>query len=246
MAVRLKKIIELVFNIIFPPQCVNCKKKIETGNSINSAICKDCFSKMEIANCFYCPLCSRRLYEPKKSCHQETKFILAAATFYENNIIQNLIQALKYNNLKSAAKPLAEILKTYTEKINLLSLISAENFIVIPIPLYPKKQRRRGFNQITLIYKNLEQIISEKLPKIQENILLRVKNISSQTECANYDEREKNIKDSFIVKNPEIIKNKNVLLIDDVFTSGATLNEAVNVLKNSGAKKIIGLVIART
>jgi len=246
---RLKKIIGLFLNTIFPPQCVNCKKKIETADAINTAICADCFNKIEITNCFYCPRCLKRLYEPKKSCHKETKFILGAATFYENDSIQNLIQALKYNNLKSAAKPLAEILKNYIEK-NIFNRdtnfsINFENYIALPIPLSPQKQRARGFNQIVVVYQILEKITNQKMPKLLENVLIRTRNTRSQTKCANYDERVKNISGSFAIKNPEVIKNRNILLIDDVFTSGATLNEAVKILKTAQAKKIIGLVIAR-
>ncbi|MDI6734484.1 MAG: phosphoribosyltransferase family protein [Patescibacteria group bacterium] len=246
---KFKKLAGFVFNMIFPSQCVNCQKKINKLDSINSSVCLDCFNTIEITNCFYYPLCKKRLYKPEALCHKEAKFILAAATFYENQTIQNLIRALKYNNVKSTAESLTLILKKYIENVFLNrggeSLINFENYITIPIPLSPKKQRERGFNQITLVYKTLNQIMGEKLPLLQENILSRIKNTRSQTKCLNYDERVKNISGAFFVKNPEAVKNKNILLIDDIFTSGATLNEAVKTLKNAQAKKIISLVIAR-
>ena len=78
-----------------------------------------------------------------------------------------------------------------------------------------------------------------------KNCLLKNKNALPQMEIENREERTKNIADSFFVKNPELIKRKNILLIDDIVTSGSTLREAAKILKSAGAKKIIAITAAK-
>lgn len=118
--------------------------------------------------------------------------------------------------------------------------------IIIPIPLHAKRLNWRGFNQSELICK----IIAEKYSiPIFNNILTRVKNNKPQVEMPDFERREKNIDGIFAI-NPKIylspqIKKANVLLIDDVITSGATIKQAGSVLKQAGFKKIYGLAAAK-
>jgi len=233
---------ELVLDIIFPPQCLICKKKLE--DHVLKVVCKNCFQKIGINNGFFCPKCKKRLYEPKNNCHPETKFILAAATFFENEIIRELIYALKYKNLKSAVEPIFEILKIYLEKICAAEIFESNNFLIIPVPLHKKRERARGFNQTQLLAQKLSLFLNNV--QIEKNALIKTKNTKSQTELNNYEEREKNIAGSFAANEPQKIKGRNIILLDDVFTSGATMKEAVRILKEVGAKKIIGLVIVKT
>ena len=113
------------------------------------------------------------------------------------------------------------------------------NFILIPIPLSDKKKKKRGFNQSEEIAK----IISE-VTKIETdfNCIIKVKDNKSQTELTR-KERIENVKNTFkIIKN---IKNKNILLLDDVYTTGSTMEECAKTLKSAGANKVWGITIAR-
>lgn len=153
---------------------------------------------------------------------------------------------LKYKRIKTALNPLTEIMGSYLEKvISNLSLVIS-NSVIVPIPLHSKKERERGFNQAVLIAGVLHECLDVGCPKVEIGVLTKTKNTKSQTDLKNYEERTRNIEGCFALKYPEKISGKNILLVDDVFTSGATMKEAVKVLKRAGARKIIGFVIAKT
>ncbi len=238
----LQKIWNGFLNVLFPSVCVNCGLRGKT------LICENCFSNIEINNSFFCPKCNRRLPAdadlPKTAnlCHPEEKFFLAAAASYQDKAVRELVHALKYNRAKIALESFGEIVKRYSEKV-FRSPLEIENFTMIPIPLHPRKERERGFNQAEL----LAGIMNKELRiKVQEDNLIKIKNTDSQTEAKDYEERERNVSGVFAVEKPEEIAGRNIVLVDDVFTSGATMKEAVHVLKQVGARKIIGFVIAKT
>ena len=236
-------------DVIFPQVCLSCKIYLQNRDGKLSLLCGKCQKQIEINNCFYCPKCGRRLPDAKKFCHQDVRFILAAATSYQNKVSRELIHILKYEKIKTALQPLTEITGLYINKVFRNPYLNIKNFIIIPIPLHPAKERERGFNQASLIAQAVLQSLEAQsevgLPRIETGNLARVKNTKSQTKTKNYEERKENITGCFKIKNPEVITGKNVLLVDDIFTSGATMREAVRILKLSGAKKIIGFVIAK-
>ena len=121
------------------------------------------------------------------------------------------------------------------------SKFGIKNFIVVPIPLHYRRERQRGFNQSKL----LADEISKKFNIQVVECLKRIKNNDPQAKLKSNNEREKNISGCFKIINPEMIKNKNILLVDDVFTTGATINEAVKILKENSARRIIAIVVAK-
>ncbi len=142
------------------------------------------------------------------------------------------------------AEPLAELIYKRLREVRLRSEIerSRTSIIIIPIPLSRKRLRQRGYNQSELLGK----FLSDKLSiRIENNVLYKIKETISQVEIKDRNKRLKNLEGAFEVKNAEIIKNKNVILIDDITTTGATLNEARRILKTAGAKKVIGLTVAK-
>jgi len=222
-----------LLDLIFPPRCLSCQKNLGCG-----VICDDCLSKIKINQTLFCGKCGARLPQPKKICHKNFPYLLGAATNYENEIAKNLIHSLKFQYIKAAAQPLGNLLIQYTEALSL----PLKNFIVIPIPLSKKRLRGRGFNQAELIAKIFAEHF--ELPP-ETNLLVRTKNAKPQSEIKNLKERLLNVKDCFAVINQESVASKNILLIDDVITSGATLLEATAALKNAGARKIIALAVAK-
>ena len=131
------------------------------------------------------------------------------------------------------------------EELSELSVM--ENFrepLLIPIPLSPKRYRERGYNQAELICRELIKIDRNKNFKLEKNILIKPKETEHQARIKNRRERLENIVGSFSVKNVESIKNRNIILIDDITTTGATLAEARKILKKSGARKIIAFTVA--
>jgi ComF family protein len=231
-----KKFLEKTLDVLFPKRCIGCFNFV----SNNSYFCKDCLSKIQIFDSFFCPKCKARIPGIKKICHQEEKFILGSATNY-NEPVKQAIWRLKFKFITSGAEPLTNLLINYFKNLNLQEL-KIENFIVIPIPLSKKRLKERGFNQSELIAKLFAKHFNLKL---ETNILYRIKNAKPQSEINDFSLRKENVLNCFAVLNKNLIQNKNVILIDDVVTSGATFKEAVKTLKLAGAKKIIALAIAR-
>lgn len=125
-----------------------------------------------------------------------------------------------------------------------------ENFtepILIPIPLSKKRLCERGYNQAELICKELIKINNLRHGvdiKLENKVLIKPKETKHQAKIENRGERLLNIVGSFDIQNAELIKNRNIILIDDITTTGATLSEAKKVLKHFGARKIIAFAVA--
>ena len=158
---------------------------------------------------------------------------------------------MKYGGKKRIALVWAEVM--YGRILEeLADLQIMENFrepILIPIPLSRKRRRERGYNQAELIAEKLIELdIKHKNFTLEKEILIKTKNTENQAHIEDRRERLNNIIGSFSIKNNienmRRIKNRNIILIDDVVTTGATLEEAKKVLKQMGAKKVIAFTIA--
>lgn len=227
------KMINLVLDIIFPAHCLGCGKNLKNGEFL----CPDCFLKIGVNKTLFCGKCRARLPENKKICHLDFPYVLGAAAGYHNETVKGLIHNLKFNGARRAAKPLGEILIKYLKGLDL----NFENFVIVPVPLGRRRLKTRGFNQAELLAKEISAYFG--IP-VASSALIRAKETKPQTELKSLEERFKNLEESFSVSAPEIISNKNILLVDDVSTSGATLSAAAAALKKSGAKKIIALAAA--
>ena len=186
---------------------------------------------------FFCPACRARQPKNAKICHKDIPYKLAAATRYDGPV-KEWVHALKYRKRQGVLQPIADILVKYLSKLE----FNFNGYVIIPIPLFPAKERKRGFNQAKLIAEKASVFLN--IP-IFNNILVKIRDTKTQTEMENYREREKNVTGCFAVSNPKLITDKKLILVDDVFTSGATTNEAVRTLRAAGAVKIIALVIAK-
>jgi ComF family protein len=214
------KVKNFFLDLIFPKFCLGCKRE---GNFL----CQDCFSTLEI-------LTSHQKFNGKN---------LADLYFpvnYENFLIKKLISNFKYPPLiKELKKELAFVIVSHFLLLDKKPNFS--DFVLVPIPLSKKKLKWRGFNQAEEIAKELADFL--KIPLISD-CLIKIKETRDQVELSEKERRE-NVKGVFFVKNKEKIIGKNVLLVDDVFTTGATMEEAARVLKETGAKKIVGIVVAK-
>ncbi|MBU4348404.1 ComF family protein [Patescibacteria group bacterium] len=232
------KIKNIFLDILFPPICLNCEIDLQK-NEIENKICNECLKSIVINSSFFCPKCKARFAENKKICHLESKYLLASATSYNNKAIKNIIHFLKYKKWKSLENIIKPIIEKYLEDIN----YNFEDFIIVPIPLHPDRQKERGFNQSEII----GQIICNKLNlRLENKIIQRIRYTEPQAKSKTSEERKNNIKNCFALVNSKKVKNKNIILIDDIHTTGLTINEASKTLKNAGVKKIIAFVLAKT
>jgi len=142
---------------------------------------------------------------------------------------------LKYRNLRAIAPFLAELLADY------LRLNPLPGEVLVCVPLHPRRLRERGYNQSSLLARELGKRIN--LPLI-ENCLVRVKQTQPQVRAVNVEERRRNVADAFVCCD-ERVSGKQVILIDDVCTSGATLESCAVALKSKGATSVWGLTLAR-
>ena len=232
----LKTVKNIVLDIVFPPICLTCSKNL-TKNDKYKIICQQCLNSINLYDSLFCPVCLRRV-PVKNECHPNAHYSLAPACHYNNEIIKKLIWQFKYEYWLGVAEPLSELLSNYLKNINM----NFKDFSIIYMPLHKKREFKRGFNQCAI----LANYIGKELKlEIIKNNLIRIKNTETQADLKDYKSREDNIKNSFSINNSESLKGKNILLIDDVYTSGATLNEATRVLKTGGVKKILALVVAK-
>ena len=182
--------------------------------------------------------------EIKKTDWQGNKDILVLFD-YEDKTVKKLIWELKYKNNGEAGRVLSEMI--YSELLEYLSdWIQFENFtdpLLVPVPISKKKLKKRGYNQTEILAEEILKLDEGKNFSLVLNVLKKVKETEDQSSL-NKSKRLKNLKDCFQVKDYKKIKGRNIIVIDDVVTTGATLREIKKTLKNSGANKIKSLVIA--
>ncbi len=165
---------------------------------------------------------------------------------YETHTTRTLIWQLKYKGNKKVASFFAQrMYDLLCEELSDFELYN--NFkdpLLIPIPISKKRKWLRGYNQTELLAKELENIDQSKNFNYLKNVLYKIKDTKSQARLKDKKERQKNLKDSFTVKDISRIKNRNIILLDDVLTTGSTLTEASRVLREAGVRKIIWVTVA--
>ena len=237
-----KKVKETIIEIIFPIKCLNCEKE-------GKFLCDDCFSLIQIIDQKYCHICKKRkpitVFQCPKCKHKTSLFHLFFATTYnekqEDILIKKLIHRFKYEPLiKELSSIFSKVIIAHFKAIG-LNKNFFKDFLIIPIPLYIKREKWRGFNQAEEIANHLSSQL--KISFIKKT-LIRIKNTKPQTETENREERQNNLKEAFKCLNCNLIKGRNILLIDDIYTSGSTMEEAARTLKKNGAKRIWGCVVA--
>lgn len=213
-------ILNTILNIIFPVNCLSCGKS-------GQDLCLPCLNEAGEAE-------------------RESLDWVFPLYDYRHPSIKKAILFLKYKYRKRLANIFAENMHgRILEELGDLSQI--ENFrdpILIPIPLSKKRYRERGYNQSMLLCEKLVKLDKNQNFKLEKDILIKHRETIHQAKIRNRNERLKNLIGTYTVKNKEKIKNRNIILIDDVTTTGATLTEAKKILRKSGAHKVIAFTIA--
>ncbi|MDO8496021.1 MAG: phosphoribosyltransferase family protein [bacterium] len=163
---------------------------------------------------------------------------------YKNKVLEKIIKAFKYRFVVDLAESFHPLVKKYIHflaKDKHFSIL-ADNPLVISVPLHYRRFNWRGFNQAEIIAKMIAKITNLR---VEDGTLIRLSISRPQAEIDKKSERLENMRNQFKISTNKNIKGKTLLLIDDVCTTGATLNECARILKESGAKKVIGFVIAR-
>lgn len=231
-----------ILDFIYPQSCPICQRPLRREEK---EVCEDCWQTLAILPAPFCPYCKSFLEDSAKLLEHvcpyldgaEDRRILAAislGTFDDH--YQNLIHRFKYGKKTPLGKRLARRLG---EAVAREREFARCDFIV-PVPLHRARYRERGFNQSEILAEGVSQAID--LPLVKE-ILKRKKNTKDQT-YLNAQQRAENVRDAFVITQPEKINDKKVILVDDVITTGATLNECARMLQKVGAKKIFAVTLA--
>ncbi len=240
---RVHRIFSIIVDALFSPQCASCDAPVKTNFF---PICDNCTASLLPYTSLFCPHCGNRLPSFLSMCHKECAYILGAGTEFNTPVAQSLVHALKYKNRKYAATVMGKFIAEYFSRTFPMHRLNAATCIIVPVPTSRKHLRTRGYNQAVCIAREFALFSGISEAAIQNNIVIKARTTKSQTECVSVRERKENIKGSFAMKNGTIVRDKDIILIDDVHTTGATMRELSLLLKQNGARKILALVFAKT
>jgi len=228
---QVAKLKGIALDFLFPQWCVGCGKEGEF-------ICYSCRRSLPRVMPPLCPRCGK----PQPSgivcptcVSWQAEIDGIRSPFRFDGVMRQAIHQLKYRNLRAIAKPLAKSLNDY------IAANPIPGEVLIPVPLHPKRLRERGYNQSSLLAKELGKLTS--LPVV-DDCLIRQRHAPPQARSSTVEERRSNVAGAFVCRDHRL-QNKQVLLIDDVSTSGATLDACAAALKATGATSVWGLVLAR-
>jgi ComF family protein len=229
-------------DFFFPPQCVLCRKFLLADRA--GYFCKDCFDSISLNNSPICPRCGM-MFESKEGGDHFCSRCIGWSPFFDmarsvsvyEGMLRKAIHFFKYNNKSMLAAPLGKLLSVYG--VRRLSIKEYE--LIMPVPLHPRRLRQRGFNQSLVLARKAARAWGKK---VSAESLKRLRWTTPQTDLSE-KQRRKNVKGAFSCRE-EAVRGKKILLIDDVYTSGSTVNECARVLKSQGALKVAVLTLART
>lgn len=165
---------------------------------------------------------------------------------YKNAVVRDIIWSLKYDGSLEAASLCATLMYDVIihELTDLHAFHAVEKPLLLPIPLSSEREKERGFNQCVRIANALEKLDNTRYFTLRKNILKKHKNTLSQTKSQSKYMREENLRGCFSISNEDEIRGKDIILIDDVYTTGSTLAEATATLKRAGARSVLCFTFA--
>ncbi len=239
---------ERFLDLLYPPRCGVCKAFCD------GVLCPRCQSQWEFIALPYCRLCGRPFDPQAKAapvcgeCLQHRfRFDYARSAVRYEGVGRETVHALKFGGKPRLAKPMGEAMAEVLRRaLNADDGLLPEGWrsphFLIPVPLHPKTQRQRGYNQAALLAREVGELTG--IPVV-ENAVLQVRHMQPQATLG-ARERWENVKGAFAVAQPELVKGRIVVVVDDVMTTGATLNEIARLLKRCGARYVYCLTFART
>jgi ComF family protein len=236
----INKALEVIGSAVFASNCIICKDPVFRADTM----CYNCWNKIVFIAERVCKTCGR----PLQYSHQDQVYCsnfcatrrwflkeTRASTIY-STVIADIIHQFKYEDQTRHVKMLTNLL------LHAAKYIEADIELIIPVPMHHKSLKSRGYNQAVLIAKSFAHIIKKRW---SGDILFKTKQTNKQM-ILTKAMRICNVKDSFAVQNKHLIEGKKILLIDDVITTGATINECAKVLLQSKALNVSALAVART
>jgi competence protein ComFC len=210
-----KKVFAEILQLIYPNFCAGCNSSLQSAEQV---ICNNCHKHLAVTGKYVIRNATEKLFLGRLNLMHASSLLY----FQKDSISQNLIHALKYNGKYTVASLLGQMMANHIKEAEW----PLQNAVLLPVPLSPNRLQKRGYNQSMLIAKAISDSLC--IP-ISNDIIYRIRNTESQTRKDRL-ERLQNMTDAFGIKNAASFENKHVIIIDDVITSGATIEACYNTL----------------
>lgn len=241
---RVARVCESIVNAVFPRRCVGCGLSRENGGDYLCGLCRDDIFMIDDPLCNTCGTPADIDYDyPEEGfdcglCRKgEYRFDRARSLGLYHSVLKELIHFYKYRNQPGAIVEIEPLLREFFEPRRM----EYQGYVLTSVPLHVKKLKERGFDQAFVLAHTIAEILD--LPLLVRP-LQRVRETFPQTR-KNRVERLKNVRGAFAMVNGEAVIKKNILLVDDVFTTGSTVNEVTRVLKKAKANQVQVFTLAR-
>lgn len=234
------KLVETMLDWIYPPKCILCEDLLPL-NRPERDLCVNCLVDMPWIVPPVCSKCGKPIDVSVKvcsSCQGKRLQYEGGSVVFPYHTVRRAIAHFKFQEYKRDAIPLGSIMTKHITTYHNEMLHDID--VMLPVPMYLKKQRKRGFNQAELLAKEMEKGI--QIP-VLSGVLTRERDTIAQNGL-DAKERRENVKDAFLIKDASLIEGKNILLIDDIFTTGATINQCAKACKEAGAEKVYFYALA--
>ncbi|MFQ6131489.1 MAG: double zinc ribbon domain-containing protein [Armatimonadota bacterium] len=244
LPVQLRSARDALLDLCFPPRCQGCQELK------HHLICDDCRRAIDRIQPPLCARCGRPFDTVAHTadicggCRQASPaFEVARAIGTHTGPLRRVIIAYKFQGRTRLAQPLAQMLSDYvTATDGPAAAALAEAEVIVPVPLHPNRRRWRGYDQAELLATDLGARLG--LP-VAAQAMARVKETQPQISLTPA-QRRLNVRGAFQVRKPAAVAERSIMLLDDVLTTGATLQECAKVLKRAGAKRVLALTVSRS
>jgi ComF family protein len=216
-------------DLLFPKKCVSCGRW-------GTYLCRDCFAGIEFVENPVCPLCQRQAVGGRThpGCRNRWRLDgLVVACKYKGPV-KKAIKKVKYRWVYDIEKVFVDLLCERFWRFDF-----PNEAVLTPVPLHVTRKRWRGFNQSEILAKQL----AKKFNVAYRDLVIRIADTKTQVGL-DRRERKENVKGAFALAKGAKVEGKNIFLVDDVYTSGATMGEVCRVLKKAGAKSVFGIAVA--
>ena len=231
---------EALLSLFFPPHCANCKA--DTASGVH--LCAKCAGEAQRIEPPRCAVCSQpfpgAIFESfvcANCTDRKLHFECAVAPYLSRGVVREFIHRFKYDRERYLRQPLAAWL---AEALQDERLSDRPFDLLVPVPLHSTRQRERGFNQAA----ELATLLSRRCGVPAESVLKRIRYTTTQTRL-DREQRMENLRGAFRLRDKASVQGRHLLLIDDVFTTGSTVDECARVLRQAGAASVRVATVAR-
>ena len=228
-----------LITFVFPAKCRRCETPMGIGQV--HYFCDACWEQIEFLKPPWCQICGLPRWSAAcADCRENPPLFgkLRAIAFYEPTL-REAIHLMKYEKKQVISKHLVQLLQAYLPE----DFAATDYDFLLPIPLHANRFRQRGFNQAERIAQGVAKVW--RVP-VRTDILVRIRDTVPLSSLNSHEERMKSIDGAFEVQSPDSIQNRKILLIDDIFTTGTTINEALKALQVTNPDCVDVLTLART